>query len=106
MKRGQKDRKQRATDKSRSQLGRDGAGIGSTGTHRGEQRNGLQNLRPDTVAYCACDDMVELLSNAISALAPAAQVIAPSVPEGSEGRRWFTSLRITRFMTIPVCGAL
>ena len=32
--------------------------------HRGEQGNGLQKLRSDTVADCSGDDVVELLSKA------------------------------------------
>jgi hypothetical protein len=57
-----KDRQQRAPDESHSQLGRDGAGIESTCAHRGEQGNGLQKLRSETVADCAGDDVIQLLS--------------------------------------------
>jgi hypothetical protein len=41
-----------------------------------------------------------------STLAPAAQVTAPSVPDRPEELRWFASLTIMRFMTIPVCVPL
>ena len=38
--------------------------LNSTCTHRGEQGNGLQKLRSETVADCSGDDVVELLSKA------------------------------------------
>jgi len=45
-------------------------------------------------------------SNAISALALAAQVMTPSARDGSKEWRRFTRLRSTCFMTIPVRGSL
>ena len=62
----------------------------------------LNNLRPDTVANCSADEVVELLLKCDQSLALAAQVMTPSARDSSKGRRLFTSLMTTRLMTIPV----